>query len=131
MCNNQCNCCNNLLYTSSITSTPTAVSINFPEQSVCNNDKICFVITTTIPVSATPLPVSLAFGGTVFKLVNQYSNYVYSDQLRSRKVYCVSLKTDSLLAKNLKCNLCPTAFDLPCLPATPAPAVVLSKEVNK
>lgn len=123
ICNNNCCACDNLIYTGTVTASGTAVNITLPAQAICNNEKLCFVITTSIPVVTTPLPVTITVGATtVFKMVNQCGNFVYSDQLKSRKVYCVSMKTDSLLAKNLKCNLCPTSVDLPCLPATTAVA---------
>lgn len=118
MCNNRCCECNKLLYTGTVTSSTTAVTITLPAQSICNNEKLCFVITTSIPVATTPLPIIISVGTSQYKMINQSGNYVYSDQLKSRRVYCVSMKTDSLLAKNLRCNLCPTTKDFPCVPAT-------------
>lgn len=105
MCNNRCCECNKLLYTGTVTSSPTAVTITLPAQSICNNEKLCFVVTTNIPVATAPLPIIISVGTSQYKMINQSGNYVYSDQLKSRRVYCISMKTDSLLAKNLRCNL--------------------------
>lgn len=118
MCNNQCNCCNNLIYTGTVASTGTNVTVTLPSQSICNNEKLCFVITTNLPSVASPLPVQIIVGTTTFNMINKNGNYVYSDQLSSRKVYSVCMKTDSMLAKNAKCNLNPTSHDMACLPAT-------------
>lgn len=117
-CNRNCCGCKELIYTGTVASTASNVTITLPSQSVCNNECLCFVVTTSIPVTTNPLPVQIIVGTTTYNMINNCSNAVYSDQIKSRKVYCVSLKTDTLLAKNMKCNLCPTSVDIPCLPAT-------------
>lgn len=122
-CNGNCCGCKDLIYTGTVASTSSNVTITLPSQSMCNNECLCFVITANIPATTSPLPVQIIVGNTTYNMINKCSNYVYSDQIKSRKVYCVALKTDTLLAKNMKCNLCPTSVDIPCLPATTAPSV--------
>lgn len=122
-CKRNCCGCDNLIYTGTVASTSTNVTVTLPSQSMCNNECLCFVITTSLPTVASPLPVAIIVGNTTYKMINQCGNAVYSDQITSRKVYCVSLKTDTLLAKNVRCNLLPTSVDIPCLPATTAPSV--------
>lgn len=129
MCNNKCCGCSKLLFAGTVTASTTAVTITLPAQSICNDEKLCFIVTTTIPVASPPLPVIISVGTSQYKMINQSGNFVYSDQLKSRRIYCVSLKTDSLLAKNIRCNLCPTSKDFPCIASTsPASAVVASSK---
>ena len=129
MCNRNCNCCNNLIYTGTVSNTGTALQITLPDQQVNNNQKVCFVITTALPAIQSPLPAQLVIGKTTYKMINRCENFVYSDQIKSRRVYEVSLKTDSLLAKNVRCNLCPTSKMIPCIPMVTS--MSLAKEVNK
>lgn len=126
MCDRNCNCCDQINY-ATVTVGTTNITINIPAQNICNNKNICFVITSNFAVTK-PLPVFMSVGTTSFRVINKNGNFVYSDQLRTRRLYSVSLKTDTLLAQNQKCNLCKTQAVLPCV-AAPAGTVSLNKEV--
>lgn len=133
-CNCNCDCNSGILFTSTVAITGGNLVVTLPAQAVCNNKCVSFVITTAIPSAVPPVPVVIAVGTTQYKMINHCANAVYSDQLRSRRVYSVRLKTDTLLATNQKKNLLCTVADIPCIPATtaPAPSVEsISREVIK
>ena len=86
-----------------------------PDIHIINGSNLSFVITTTIDYPEEPIPVVFSINGKKFYMTTHNGNYVYSDQIRNRRLYSVKLNTDSLLAKNLKCNLYQTRFDFPCI----------------
>lgn len=111
-----CNCkCNKTIVKINEVNVGEVLYLVAPDMNICNNETLLFVITTNIDYPDEPIPVALIINGEEFYMINHNGNYVYSDQIRNRKLYAVKLATDTLLAKNLKCNLYPTKFDFPCI----------------
>lgn len=108
ICMNKCHNCPNIIYINNPTINNNALELSIPNTNIQNNDKLCFVITDNIPTSENPLPVKILVNGIQFSYISKYGNYIYSDQLLSRKLYVGIFKTDSLLLLNSKCNLCTT-----------------------
>ena len=108
MCNRKCsNCCNIVKGNAVVNGTEVDITLTFSKiESVLNDQLICFVITNTIPDEI--LPVYLIINGNKYMFINKCGNFVYSDQIKSRTLYCSRIKTDTNLAKNMKCNLLPT-----------------------
>lgn len=114
-----CNCkCQSVLASTGVTNNTTNITITLPAISVNNNQEVCFTINQTIPSVTTPIPVYLSINSVTYEWINHCSNYVYSDQITTNRTYVVRLKTDSLLAKNMKCNLLRTQAVIPSKPVT-------------
>lgn len=105
ICTNKCHACPNIVYVNTPTITNDNLEITIPNEVIQNNEKLCFVITGSIPVSEKPLPIKILVNGEQFSYVSKFGNYVYSDQLTNRRLYVGTFKTDSLLLVNSKCNL--------------------------
>ena len=121
--------CQRPLFSASTTISGGKLVVNLPATNLCNKECLDFVITQTIPTT-TPIPVVITLGSseTQYPLMTRYGNYVYSDQIRNRKVYIFRYMSDSKLFFNAGCNnLKCTSFDYPVLPipTTPTPTEVL------
>lgn len=130
ICTNKCHSCSNIIYVNTPVISNNNLEIAIPNETIQNNELVCFIITGNIPASENPLPIKLIINGTSFSYINKCGNYVYSDQIKTRTLYISNIKTDSLLAKNVKCNLYPTKAVIPCINA-PAPVTPQVKEVIK
>lgn len=111
--NGKCGCCRNLIPIVSAKITAGVLILNIPAGTYRNNQEVCLLISQDLPVSATPIPVAITIGSTVtqYLLVNKCGNGVYSDQIRSRRLYCTSVKTDTKMFKYNGCrNLPCTSF---------------------
>lgn len=83
-----CNCCETINRVSSITASTTELVLNFnPALGAVNEQKFTFVVCTAIPATTTPVPVQLTLNGNPVPLWNRYGNPIYSNELRTRKVY--------------------------------------------
>lgn len=109
ICTNKCHNCPNIIYISNPTIAKDTLELQLPNENIQNNQMLCFVITGKLPLSETPLPVKIIVNNTQFSFVSKSGNYVYSDQLISRRLYVGKFKTDSLILLNSRCNLCYTS----------------------
>lgn len=116
ICTRNCKLCKNIRFVPTPSIVSGALQLELGNIDICNNEKLCFVISGNIPSSNTPIPVKLVINDVGFSYINKCGNYVYSDQITSRTIYSISVKTDTLLAQNLKCNLYPTSATVPCIP---------------
>lgn len=126
-CGPGCGGCAHFLKSTSIAVVGGTLRITLPRETVCNKERICICLAQPIPGTVTPNMVVTVLIGTVpFNIINKSGNFMYADQLRSRKVLrtTVGIDTSSLV---LTCgnNLCPTAHVFTCA-GTP-----VSKEVPK
>lgn len=122
--NKKCCNCKNLLKSQSVTINNNRLVIKLPTQRVCNNQKFCFVVVQAIPVSATPLPVVIEVGDVGYNYLNHNDNFVYSDQLKTQRLYMANAKTDTTIFKNIMCNLLQTNVIIECNEVpTPTPTV--------
>lgn len=82
------NCCENINRVSTITTSTTEMVLGFtPALGAVNEQRFSFVICTAIPGTAAPVPVQLTLNGVAVPLWNRFGNPVYSNELKTRKVY--------------------------------------------
>lgn len=110
-CNRRCNICNNLVAVTKIEIVGGNLVLTIPEGTYENHKQVCLMITQNIPVSDTILPIVIKIGEDTrtFYLLNKNGNFVYSDQIKSRRLYGTSFKTDTRVFKynghyNLPCT---------------------------
>lgn len=123
MCNKKCPYYANVIQSESITVSNRRVVIKLPTERVCNNKRFIFKIVQEIPETA-PTPVVIEVGDVGYSFLNYNENFIYSDQLRTGRVYIASAKPDTTIFKNIGRNLCCTSAVIKCneIP-TPTPQV--------
>lgn len=103
-----CNCCEIINKVTTITASTTELVLGFtPDLGAVNEQKFNFVVCTAIPSTPTPVPVQLTLNGNPVPLWNKYGNPVYSNELRTRKVYrgyYGSEGTAHVIAHNTPCH---------------------------
>lgn len=87
----------------------TNIVLSFTNAVTANNkDPFNFIICTSLPSTATPVPVVITVNGTNVPLLNMFGNPVYSNEIRKRKAYYGyfgSQATPHVIALNLgDCN---------------------------
>lgn len=107
-CKKYCNTCDDIIFVPAPTESTGLAEIKLPEMVLYNNKRICLVITETIPEFKDIIPIVFLIGAEKYPYVNRNGNFVYSDQITSRRLYIFELKTDIKIAMNQKCNLKPT-----------------------
>ena len=109
----ECNVCRHLTAINSAVITGGKLLLNIPAGTYFNKQEVCLLISQTLPVSNTPIPVAITIGTstTQYLLINKCGNNVYSDQISSRKIYCTSFRSDTkLFMYNGRRPLCCTEF---------------------
>lgn len=133
-CNvNNCACCNcpNLVQSTAIAVSGTALQITIPTTALSNGQCLCIALCQAIPSTVTPnTTVAIVDGSTTLNVINECGNLIYADQLRARKVLRVRVATDvplAMLRSNTK--LCSTQHVFPTLnlATTPAAATQAAK----
>lgn len=120
----RCNTCHSLVTVTSAAITAGKLVLTIPSQSIANNQAVCLLIATTLPASATPIPVVVSDGTTQIPLINKDGHLVYSDQISNRKIYPLCFKSDVPAFDYVgKCNLPCTCFVFTTFTPTPAPSV--------
>lgn len=106
----KCNVCKNLIPITKVGIEKDYLVLKIPNGTYENNQQLCLLITQKLPIPNNILPIRIQIGNntTSYFLLNKNGNLVYSDQIRTRRVYGVSVKTDSNV---LKYN---GFYDLPC-----------------
>lgn len=120
-----CSCCNRLVKSTSVAANGTTnIVVTIPATTYQNGERICLCITQAIPTTTTPLPVVIQFEGatgTSYPLINRCGNPVFSDQLRTRRLYHLRVAGSS--ANFMVCDrLCPTAMSYASISAPTTPA---------
>lgn len=111
-CMQNCQLCKNLIVSTAAAIGSSALTITIPATVLNDNDKKCLVIAQSFTAS-TPLPAIIADGSATIALTNRCGKPVYSDQLRTRRIYKIRLNTAVPSAVVESCNLCPTSFTAP------------------
>lgn len=135
-CGTNCNICRNIIFSSSVTvGTINGVStllINIPSRSFNNCEKVCLVITQTIPSTATinmPVAITIGTATTVaYPLVRCDCSQVTACAIRTRTRYPLRVATTATggvfkVLKNLCCSPDNTLASIPA-PVTAAPATI-------
>lgn len=117
-CKNKCSLCKHIIFISEVADAGDSIQLNLPDMTIGNNDKLCFIITETLPQTNTPVPVILIANGDKVPYISKSGNYVYSDQIQARTLYIARAKTDTGIFLNVKCNLKSTSKVMPHIPNT-------------
>lgn len=129
--NKNCQLCNNLVFSNSITvvtvNNVDTLVIDIPAGSYVNNQKICLVLTSNIPTTATiGMPVAISIGGdttTVYPVVKKCNcEAVTACALRTRRKYPLKVATNATSAvfKSLGGLACQPNINLTTIPAEEA-----------
>lgn len=113
MCNKKCPYYENVIQSLSITVSNGRMIIKLPTERVCNNKRFIFKIVQELP-ETTSIPVMVEIGDVGYMFVNYNDNFIYSDQLRTGKIYIGCTKPDTTIFKNLGKNLCCTSTVIKC-----------------
>lgn len=108
-------CCRNVFRkTTSITSLGNInLIVNNVPSPLTNGQVLKLCIAQCIPEANPPKQVVIVANGTNFALVDNHGNGVYSDQLRSRKVYYLEYATTLNSWVVRRCELCCTKHVFP------------------
>ena len=116
--------CQRPFFSTAIVATDDHVTITLPSVIIKNKQLLDMVITQTIPSTSKPIPVYIVFSGDEYEypLLTKEGNYIYSDQIKNRKLYIFRYMSDTKLFfntgfYNLKC----TKFIYPALDPTKNP----------
>lgn len=119
-CSCSCNTCANLVRSTALAVTGGALRITIPTTPLRNHQQLCVAIAQPIPGTVTPnTTVQIVDGTSTFNIITPCGNYLYADQVRSRRVLHLVIATDVPLAKLTNtCNLLNTSHVFPVIPAT-------------
>ena len=121
-----CAGCKNLIRSTAIALSGTNLQITIPATVIKNHQQLCVALCQSIPGTVTPnTTVTLISGNATINLIDCCGNYVYADQLRSRRVLHLVVATDVPLATVTNWSrLCGTQHVFPILngPTTTSPA---------
>lgn len=113
MCGKKCPYYVNIIQSESITILGGRMIIKLPTERVCNNKRFIFRLIQDIPKTS-PIPVMIEIGDVGYMFLNHNDNFVYSDQLRTGRIYVGCTKPDTTIFKNLGRNLCCTSEVIKC-----------------
>lgn len=105
-----CGGCIHFVKTNSVTLQGNVLTLNIPQASYSNKERVCICIAQTIPsvTSADTVVITIGAGVTQYPLRTRCGNNVHADQLRSRKVYHTNVATDVGVFTVSECELCKT-----------------------
>ena len=110
-----CGGCIHFVKTNSVTLQGNVLTLNIPQASYSNKERVCICIAQTIPniTSADTVVITIGTGTTQYPLRTRCGNNVQADQLRSRKVYHTNVATDVGVFTVKECELCKTGYNFP------------------
>ena len=119
----RCNSCKHFVTSTAVALTGGNLVITIPQNNYVNNSEVCICVAQNIPAGVTgetPVVIQIGTGATLFPLVTKCGHNVYGDQIRSRRIYCTRVATDtSRFVYNGRCNLPCTSHIFPAaLPLT-------------
>ena len=108
-----CGGCIHFVKTNSVTLQDNILTLNIPQESYSNKEKVCICIAQTIPsvTSSDTVVITIGTGTTQYPLRTRCGNNVHADQLRSRKVYHTNVATDVGVFTVSECELCKTGYN--------------------
>ena len=124
----RCNRCRNFVTSSAVALTDGNLVITIPQNNYINNSEVCICIAQNIPAGVTgetPVVIQIGTDATLYSLVTRCGHNVYGDQVRSRRIYCTRVATDTArFVYNGRCNLPCTNHVFPAALPIAATAVV-------
>lgn len=133
MCNNRCSRCKNIVLVLESSVDRGFLTLTLPDTNICNNDRVCFIIPSSIELPNEPTPVRVSINGVDFFWLSKSGSFVYSDQLRARRLYIGRLRTDNNVLMNERCNLGSTSMNFTVIPiprGTKEVKTIKGSEVN-
>ena len=115
-----CNSCERLVRSTSITVVGTTLQITIPTTAIKNKQCLCVVLAQSIPSTVTAdMNVQIVNGSSTLNILTSCDNFLYADQLTCRKVLRLRVATDTLVAKlrNI-CAIRCTRHVFPIIPTT-------------
>lgn len=130
MCKTNCNLCDNLVISDSVTVSGTNLAIDIPAGTYGDDCTYCIVVAQAIPSTATIyMPVVITIGGvttTTYPLVDKCCNPVTACGIRTRRRYKVKVSTTATGGSFKLCNgnavCCAPSNNLSSLPVASTPA---------
>ena len=115
-----CNSCEHLVRSTSITVVGTTLQITIPTTAIKNHQCLCVVLAQSIPSTVTAdMNVQIVNGSSTLNILTPCDNFLYADQLTCRKVLRLRVATDTLIAKlRNTCAVRCTRHVFPTIPAT-------------
>ncbi len=113
--NSRCGGCYNFLKTTEVNARGREVTYKLPNRKLYNRDVLCICIAQPVPDDASEgAIIKFEMDGQAFNAINPHANYVYADQIRSRRIYKFSVATDVRVFKYCGGErLCPTDSTYP------------------
>lgn len=120
---NGCTCtgCSRFVQSTAVAVSGNFLQITIPSLTFNNMDKLCVAICQGVPGTATNNTiVQLTDGTNTLNVITPCGNYLYADQVRSRRVLHMTIATDVPLAKltTMKCLCCTAHTFNPLTPPT-------------
>lgn len=117
-------CCNIVCSTEIALNGTASLNITIPTKTYNNGECFGLCLQQDIPSSGTPLPVNIVMGTSTYPLLKPCGNQVMSDQLRTKRTYCLRAGGNPAHFTVTSCNrLCGTAYVVPqIIPTATAPA---------
>lgn len=128
-----CGACTHFVKTTAVTLVGSVLVLNIPQATYSNHEKVCICVAQAIPDTVTSLDtvaVTIGASATQYPMITQCGNTVHADQIRARRVYHTHAATDTATFVVNKCELCPTSFNFPVIPAA-APAANVADIAQK
>lgn len=122
--------CPNLVQSTAVAVTGDNLVITIPDGIYANNRQLCLVVSQALPTLTAVYPVVIQIGteATTYPLRCKKGHDVYSDQICSRKIYCLNVATDTRSFTYIGTRCLPsTAYSIPGyipIPVAPAPTAV-------
>lgn len=104
-----CNTCSKFVATTAVTLTGGNLVLQIPSNNYVNNGEVCICVAQSIPAgvtAATPVVVQIGAAVTTYPMKTKCGHNVYGDQIKSRKLYCTRVATDTaVFVYNGRCPL--------------------------
>lgn len=95
---NRCNRCRNFVVSSGLSLSDGLLVVTIPQNTYANNSEVCICITQSLPsgvTSDTPVAIQIGSSATLYSLTTKCGHNVYGDQIKSRRIYCTRVATDT------------------------------------
>lgn len=95
-CSRKCHVCKNVVFSTGVTFAGGVLAINIPAGSYGAGQKVCLIITQTIPEETTivaPVVITIGTGTAQYPLTNRCCAQLTACSLRTRRVYPLTVLT--------------------------------------
>lgn len=119
-----CAGCCHFVKSTAVTLSGSVLTIQIPQATYSNHQKLCLCITQNLPAGITPnttVSIQIGTAATLYPVYTKLGNKLYADSIRTRKIYPLSAATDvpSFVLTDL-CKLCRTQHSFGNIPVVTA-----------